>query len=140
MGADVVASCIGNLRAARRQAATIVGADDGLTRRFDDGAMTVLQLPTLSRKLPMPTLLLKNADVVLTMDGARRELAGGYVLIDGPAIVEVGPADEAPADADEVIDMAGHVLLPGLVNTHHHMYQSLTRAVRRRRMPISSAG
>ncbi|WP_163540270.1 amidohydrolase family protein, partial [Klebsiella pneumoniae] len=41
----------------------------------------------------------------------------------------VGASAELPQVADEVIDLAGHVLLPGLVNTHHHMYQSLTRAV-----------
>jgi len=77
----------------------------------------------------MKTLLLRNADVVATMDEHRREIAGGHVLIEGDRIASVGPADEAPDQADEVIDLAGHVLLPGLVNTHHHMFQSLTRAV-----------
>jgi 8-oxoguanine deaminase len=76
----------------------------------------------------MRTLLLKNADVVATMDDARREVAGGGVYVEGNRIVAVGPADALPASADEVIDLAGHVLLPGLVNTHHHMFQCLTRA------------
>ncbi len=73
------------------------------------------------------SLLLKNADVVVTMDEARRELKGASVLIQGNRIAAVG--DAAGATADEVIDLTGHVLLPGLINTHHHMYQSLTRAV-----------
>lgn len=72
--------------------------------------------------------LLKNATLLATMDDARRELAGGFVLVDGPEIVAVGTKDDPLPEADEVIDLAGHVVLPGLVNTHHHMVQSLTRA------------
>jgi 8-oxoguanine deaminase len=74
------------------------------------------------------SLLLKNADVLVTMDDARREIPGGGVYVEGNRIVAVGPGAELPATADEVIDLAGHVLLPGLVNTHHHMFQCLTRA------------
>jgi len=72
--------------------------------------------------------LLKNATLLATMDDARRELPGGFVLIEGPEIIAVGAKDDPPPEADEVIDLAGHVVLPGLVNTHHHMVQSLTRA------------
>ena len=75
------------------------------------------------------TLLLKNADVLVTMDAARREIRGGGLYVEDNRIVSVGPSDTLPSSADEVIDMAGHVVLPGLVNTHHHMFQSLTRAV-----------
>jgi 8-oxoguanine deaminase len=74
------------------------------------------------------TILLKNADVVATMDDDRREIAGGGVFIDGNRIRAVGQMDMLPPTADEVIDLAGHVVLPGLVNTHHHMFQCLTRA------------
>lgn len=78
------------------------------------------------------TLLLKNALVLATMDEARREIAVGAVLVRGPEIIAVGSTAEVlaahPGPFDEVIDLAGHVLLPGLVNTHHHMFQSLTRA------------
>jgi 8-oxoguanine deaminase len=74
------------------------------------------------------TLLLKNADIVVTMDETRREIAGGGVFIEDNRIIRVGPMAELPAVADEVIDLTGHVLMPGLVNTHHHMFQSLTRA------------
>ncbi len=78
------------------------------------------------------SLLLKNALRLATMDDARREIADGAVLVRGPEIVAVGPTAEIVAahrgPFDEVIDLTGHVLLPGLVNTHHHMSQSLTRA------------
>ena len=74
------------------------------------------------------TLLLKNALQIATMDAARREIPGGFILIDGPAISAVGGADDPLPAADAVVDLAGHVVLPGLVNTHHHMVQSLTRA------------
>jgi cytosine/adenosine deaminase-related metal-dependent hydrolase len=78
------------------------------------------------------TLLLKNALVLATMDDARREIADGAVLVRGREIMAVGTTAEVMAglDAppDETIDLTGHVLLPGLVNTHHHMFQSLTRA------------
>jgi 8-oxoguanine deaminase len=73
-------------------------------------------------------LLLKNALVLATMDDARREIAGGFVLVEGPEIIAVGTPDLPLPDADEIIDLTGHVVLPGLVNTHHHMFQSLTRA------------
>jgi cytosine/adenosine deaminase-related metal-dependent hydrolase len=86
---------------------------------------------------PHRPLLLRHADVLVTMDAQRREIADGAVVVDGPAIAWVGatadvpPAwrDAAAAGTAEAIDLHGHVLMPGLVNTHHHMYQSLTRAV-----------
>ncbi|GJD76734.1 8-oxoguanine deaminase [Methylobacterium goesingense] len=77
----------------------------------------------------MTSLLLRNADVLVTMDAARREIRGGSVYIEDNRIVAVGSGDALPETADTVIDMTGHVVLPGLVNTHHHMYQTLTRAV-----------
>lgn len=75
------------------------------------------------------TLLVKHADMLVTMDGARREIRDGGLYVEGNRIVAVGPTNELPADADEVLDLRGHIVIPGLVNTHHHMYQSLTRAV-----------
>ena len=75
------------------------------------------------------TLLLKNADLVLTMDPARREIPNGGVFIAGNEIRAVGPSQDLPRTADETIDLKGHIVMPGLVNTHHHMFQSLTRAV-----------
>jgi len=78
---------------------------------------------------PGRTLLIRDADVVATMDDQRCELKRASVYVRGPAIESVGPADTLPRDADEVIDARGHVVIPGLVNTHHHMSQSLTRAI-----------
>lgn len=75
----------------------------------------------------MNDILIKGADTVLTMDGARREIAGGDVLIRGGVVAEVGPGLSAPGAA--VVRAAGCVVTPGLVNTHHHLYQTLTRAV-----------
>ena len=75
------------------------------------------------------TLLIKNAELLVTMDGERREIKRGGVYIEDNLIKQVGPSDELPQQADEVLDMTGKVVIPGLVNTHHHMYQSLTRVV-----------
>jgi len=75
------------------------------------------------------TLLIKNARVVVTMDDQRREIQDGAVFVRDNVIEQVGPTSELPQAADEVIDAAGHVVVPGLVNTHHHMYQSLTRVI-----------
>ena len=75
------------------------------------------------------TLLLRNATLVATMDDVRREIVGGGVYLRGHTIVAVGLPAELPTTADEVIDCRGKVLLPGLVNTHHHFFQTLTRAV-----------
>jgi cytosine/adenosine deaminase-related metal-dependent hydrolase len=75
------------------------------------------------------TLLVKNADVVVTMDAARREIRNGGLFVSDNRIVAVGPTAELPATADQVIDLTGHVVIPGLINTHHHMFQTLTRAL-----------
>ncbi|VVE65739.1 8-oxoguanine deaminase [Pandoraea anapnoica] len=77
----------------------------------------------------MKTLLVKNAEVLVTMDAGRREIARGGLYIEDNRIVAVGTSDMLPESADEVLDLTGHVVIPGLVNTHHHMYQSLTRAI-----------
>jgi len=71
-------------------------------------------------------LLIRGADTVLTMDDAMRELAGADVLIRDGVIAGVGPG---LSTTGEVVEARGCVVTPGLVNTHHHLYQSLTRAV-----------
>ena len=76
----------------------------------------------------MTTLLVKNAHL-LTMDDHQTELADGGLFIEDGFIKLVGQTDSLPDTADEVLDLTGHVVLPGLVNTHHHFYQTLTRAV-----------
>jgi cytosine/adenosine deaminase-related metal-dependent hydrolase len=75
----------------------------------------------------MPDLLIRNADAVVTMNATRAELAGTDVLIRGGVIAAVGQGLAAPAAS--VIEARGCVITPGLVNTHHHLYQNLTRAV-----------
>ncbi|RIK36508.1 MAG: 8-oxoguanine deaminase, partial [Chloroflexi bacterium] len=77
----------------------------------------------------MATLLAKNALVVVTMDDERREIPTGALYVRDGVIEQVGPTADLPQTADEVLDLAGHVVIPGLVNTHHHFYQTLTRAV-----------
>jgi len=75
----------------------------------------------------MSSIHLHGCDVVVTMDDAGREIAGGSLFIRDGVIVWVGQG-EAPATADvEVIDASGMVALPGLINAHHHLYQSMTR-------------
>ncbi len=76
----------------------------------------------------MKTILLKNFDLVATMDEARREIRGGYVLVEGNRITAVGDGPTGLI-ADETIDGSGKVLLPGFVNIHHHLYQTLFRNV-----------
>jgi 8-oxoguanine deaminase len=77
----------------------------------------------------MATLLVRNASVLLTMDRDRRELRDAGLFARDGWIEKVGPSAELPPTADEILDLSGHILLPGLVNTHHHLYQTLTRAV-----------
>lgn len=76
----------------------------------------------------MPTLLVKNAYLV-TMDDHQREIPEGGLFVRDGFIEQAGPSAELPAEADELLDLRGHILLPGLVNTHHHFYQTLTRAL-----------
>ena len=81
----------------------------------------------------MKSLLIRNARCIATFDHAdprqARELRDASLLVHGHTIEAIGPADQLPQQADEVIDARGHLVVPGLVNTHHHMYQSLTRAI-----------
>jgi 8-oxoguanine deaminase len=77
----------------------------------------------------MATMLVKNARVLVTMDASRRELEDSGLFIRDGIIEQVGPSSALPTTADEVLDLRDHVALPGLVNTHHHLFQTLTRAV-----------
>ncbi len=80
----------------------------------------------------MSTLLLKHADLLVTMEGlgeANRRIPDGGLFVRGNVIEQVGPSSDLPDEADRVIDADGMIVLPGLINTHHHLYQTLTRAV-----------
>ncbi len=77
----------------------------------------------------MPTMIVKDADVLVTMDDERREIPGGGLFVRDNVIEQVGPSAELPSEADVVLDMSGQIVLPGFVNTHHHLDQTLTRAI-----------
>jgi cytosine/adenosine deaminase-related metal-dependent hydrolase len=77
----------------------------------------------------MSTLLVKHAHVLVTMDDDRREIADGGMLVDDGFVMQVGATADLPTAADQVLDLSGHLVLPGFINTHHHFYQTLTRAV-----------
>lgn len=77
----------------------------------------------------MATLLVRNATLLVTMDGQRREIPGGGLFARDGFIEQIGSSSELPATADTVLDLRDHIILPGLINTHHHFYQTLTRVV-----------
>ncbi len=78
----------------------------------------------------MTTLLVKNIHTLVTMDDERREIRDGAIFVRDNVIEQVGLTADLPERADDVLDLKGrHVVLPGLVNTHHHLCQSLTRVI-----------
>jgi 8-oxoguanine deaminase len=77
----------------------------------------------------MATLLIQHARTLVTMGAQRREIADGAVFVRDNVIEAVGLSAELPQTADVVIDAHDQVVIPGLVNTHHHMYQTVTRAM-----------
>lgn len=76
----------------------------------------------------MTNQLIKNALVLATMEEDREPISNGYVLIEGSFITEVGSGNATHIQAGQVIDASDKVVLPGFINTHHHLYQTLTRA------------
>ena len=88
----------------------------------------------------MARQLLKHIDILATMEDVPddagticgRELKDAAIIIDENVILSVGPTSELADDTencDEVHDLSGHIVLPGLVNTHHHLFQNFTRVV-----------
>ncbi|MEO6457909.1 MAG: 8-oxoguanine deaminase [Chloroflexia bacterium] len=75
----------------------------------------------------MATLLVKNADIVVSMDDTDTEWPRGGIFVSDGVITHVGPTAELPQTADEIIDASGMLIMPGMVNTHHHFFQTLTR-------------
>ena len=77
----------------------------------------------------MTTTLIKNIHTLVTLDDERREIRHGALYIRDNVIEQVGTTEELPDTADEILDLEDrHIVLPGLVNTHHHFFQTLTRA------------
>ncbi len=81
----------------------------------------------------MSTLLIKNIDVLVTMDAQRREIKDGAIYVEDNIITQVGRTAELEANTDlkpdRIINGRGTVVMPGLVNCHHHLYQTLTRTI-----------
>ena len=78
----------------------------------------------------MSIQLLDHIDYLATFDDQRREIRDGAILIDGNTILWVGAsADKPDVAVTQTHDLRGHVVMPGMVNTHHHMYQNLTRVM-----------
>jgi cytosine/adenosine deaminase-related metal-dependent hydrolase len=81
----------------------------------------------------MTNLLVDNIDLLLTMDAERREIRNASMVTDGNQILWVGPRHDLPERlrdrAQTTIDARGRLVMPGLVNTHHHFYQTLTRVI-----------
>ena len=75
----------------------------------------------------MAEILIRNAEAVLTMDDARQEMSGADILVRDGVIARLGQGIDAPEA--QVIEAGGCLVTPGLVNTHHHLFQTLTRAV-----------
>ncbi|HET9495508.1 MAG TPA: 8-oxoguanine deaminase, partial [Chloroflexia bacterium] len=75
----------------------------------------------------MTTLLVENARLLVSMDDEGRTWPGGGIYVEDNVIRQVGPTAELPRTADTVIDASGMLIIPGLVNTHHHFVQTLTR-------------
>ncbi len=75
----------------------------------------------------MSTCLLQHADLIVSMDDQDTHWSDGGIYVVDQAIARIGPTETLPQTADTVIDARGMLILPGLVNTHHHFYQTLTR-------------
>ncbi len=79
--------------------------------------------------MAMTTLLIQNAHTIATLNDAGDELSNASIFVRNNCIEAIGPAHALPSTADRVINAQHHVVIPGMVNTHHHMSQSLTRAI-----------
>lgn len=75
----------------------------------------------------MASLLIQHADMIVSMDDDGRQWEDGGMYVEENVIQQIGPTDQLPRTADRVVNARGMIILPGLVNTHHHFYQTLTR-------------
>ena len=85
----------------------------------------------------MSTLLAKDIHTLVTMDDERQEINNGILFVRDGVIEFVGAMasvneatlDKFEQEADKILSLPNHIIMPGMVNTHHHMYQSLTRVI-----------
>ncbi|MEN6410843.1 MAG: amidohydrolase family protein, partial [Anaerolineaceae bacterium] len=77
----------------------------------------------------MPTMLLEHIDTLATFDEQRRVLRNAWVLIRDNQIEAIGVEGTQPTGADQTMDLSGYVVLPGLISTHHHNFQTLLRNI-----------
>ncbi len=77
----------------------------------------------------MSTLLVKHATLIASMDDTNTRWSDGGIYVVDNVIQQIGPTDTLPQQAEQIIDARNMLVLPGLVNTHHHFYQTLTRNV-----------
>ena len=84
-----------------------------------------------ARPVPSRSLLVKDIQVLATLDAELGDIRDAAVYVEGNVIKWVGTTANIPGDlaADDTISLPDRVLIPGLVNTHHHMFQCLTRCV-----------
>src|SRR5579859_5111794 len=75
----------------------------------------------------MASLLIQHADMIVSMDDDDRRWEDGGIYVEDNVIRQIGPTDQLPQMADRVVNARDMIILPGLVNTHHHFYQTLTR-------------
>jgi 8-oxoguanine deaminase len=75
----------------------------------------------------MGTLLVQHAALIVAMDDEDRSWEDGGIYVQDNVIQQIGPTDQLSQQADRIINARGMIILPGMVNTHHHFYQTLTR-------------
>jgi len=76
----------------------------------------------------MSRILVQNPLAVATMNDSKYEFNGGHILIENDKIASIG-SNKLDVQADTVIDATNMIALPGFINTHHHLYQTLTRNI-----------
>ncbi len=89
----------------------------------------VEKLGKAMRREIMGTTLIKNAKRIYTFDEKCRVFDTAYIIVKGNVIKEIGTGIPPPDNYNEVIDASNYVVIPGLINTHHHFFQNLTRSV-----------
>src|ERR1700730_1766354 len=85
------------------------------------------QLQTEEEHRSMPSLLIRHASLIEAMDDNDTQWTDAGIYVTDNVISQIGPTQQLPQSADYTLNAQGMVILPGLVNTHHHFYQTLTR-------------